>query len=336
MDWSKGFSSRYLAYEVDPVTWRDTTSFDIISGAINSTDDLLIQSCDLSCTDFDGSEEKWVRVYLEASQEDDSYYGALFTGLASSSNIEISGLSKTTPVQCYSVLKPVDDILLPKGWFASAGSDAIATVQSLLSVSPAPIVVEGAGRNLIETLVAESGETNLSMAVKILNALNWYIHIDGDGTIRLRPVVVSNEPKVIFDSAMNDCLETSVTVENNWFQSPNVFRASYGDIMAVIRDESPTSQLSVQNRGREIWAEETDCTLNDGENIADYAKRRLKELQQNVYKVSYTRRFYPGVEIGDTIGLNYAAQNLSGYFRVITQSITLGHNASVSESANKI
>lgn len=337
MDWSSGYSARYLVYEVDPISWRDTTPIDIIDGSISKNDEALLQSADLTCFNFDGSSEKWIRIYLEARQVDDAYYGPLFTGLASSPNKNIDGTFISTPVQCFSVLKPADDILLSRGWFANSKADGVEIIKDLLKVTPAPINVSGATKSISENIIAEDGETNLSMATKILKIMNWEMRIGGDGTILLRPSEhsLSNNNIVIFDSVDQDCLETDVRVKYDWFSCPNVFRASYGDLIAVARDEDPDSIFSIPNRGREIWKEETDCNLNDGEDIAMYAKRKLKEAQQASCEVSYSRRFNPNVDIFDIIGLNYPAQDLSGYYRVTSQTIRLG-SSSVSESVYKI
>lgn len=337
MDWSSGYSARYLAYEVDPVTWRDMDPIDIIDGSISKKDEALLQSADLTCFNFDGNSEKWVRVYLEARQASDAYYGPLFTGLASSPDKNIDGTFISTPVQCFSVLKPADDVLLSRGWFANSKADGVQIVQDLLKVTPAPITVNGATKSISENIIAEDGETNLSMAIKILDIMNWQMKISGDGSITLRPsdASLTNNDVVIFDNVNHDCLETDVKVKYDWFSCPNVFRASYGDLIAVARDEDPNSMFSIPNRGREIWKEETDCNLNDGEDIAMYAKRKLKEAQQTSCELSYSRRFDPTIDIFDIVGLNYPAQGLSGYYRVTSQTIKLG-DSSVSETVYKI
>lgn len=38
MNWERGFTAAYHACLVDPVTWGDAESFDIMSGNINRTD----------------------------------------------------------------------------------------------------------------------------------------------------------------------------------------------------------------------------------------------------------------------------------------------------------
>ena len=105
---------------------------------------------------------------------------------------------------------------------------------------------------------------------------------------------------------------------------------------AEVRDENPKSKFSIPNRGREVWAEETSCNLNENETLAEYARRRLKELQQTGRKVSYDRRFRPDIMPTDIIRLNYPAQDLLGNFIVTEQSITLGAGCKTSEDVLQI
>ena len=64
IDWSKGIVARYYATMVDPKTWRDIETFDIIGGSINYTDSGIRGSADIDCKDFDHEKEYWVRIYL--------------------------------------------------------------------------------------------------------------------------------------------------------------------------------------------------------------------------------------------------------------------------------
>ena len=337
MDWSKGYSSRFMAYEVDPITWKDFERVELISGSISKGTDALQQSANIDVESFDGSTEKWIRIYFDARQDLDSYHGAMFTGLASSPNKQYEGNSLTTPVQLYSVLKPLDDIFLQKGWFAAANADGVAIVQELLKVTPAPVVVDGSAPRLREAIIAEDNETNLTMAIAILDAIGWVFDIQGDGTIHLRPINNSVPNDLVTFSALNyDCLETNVDIEYDWFSAPNVYRAVSGETIAIARDDDPQSPISTVSRGREVWSEERDVVLNDNETLDMFAKRRLEALQKVFYKVKYTRRYHPDVDIHTIIGLNYPKQELSGYFKVQSQSFQLGHNAAVSEEAVKI
>ena len=342
MKWSDGFSARYYATIVDPVTWRDVEALDILSGSIKLGDETLIESANLDVRDYDASTERWIRVWLDARQNGDSYHGPMFTGLATSPSLSIEGTAYKRGLTCYSVLKPADDILLPRGWYVGAGASGAGTIQELLETIPAPIEIEEDSPRLQNTIVAEDGETRLTMANKILSAINWRFRIEGDGTINVCHKVIDDSdriqtlPVATFDSLDYDSLEMTLTVKNDWFSCPNVFRAVEGGVMAVARDDDENSLLSTVNRGREIWKEETSCLLKDGETVAQYAERRLYEEQMKHYELSYTRRYHPDVRVTDLIRIHYPAQGIDGYFYVSSQSINLGFGASLSETVRKV
>ena len=205
-------------------------------------------------------------------------------------------------------------------------------VRRLLSVTPAPIVMEEDSPALAESIVAEDGENNLSMADRILDAIGWRLRIDGDGTIRIMPP--AQEPSARFDTIDNDMIEPKIKITADWYSCPNVLMAVAGDVTAIARDDDPDSPLSTVNRGREVWKKES-CSLSASESAAGYARRRLKELQRVRQTVSYTRRYLPNVMPGDIVGLNYPEQNLAGNYGVQSQSITLGYGARTAEQIYK-
>lgn len=329
MDWSKGFSSSYHMTIVDPVTWRDIERREITSGKISKVSTGLRCSADIECTDFDPGREYWIRIWLTAKQWNNTEPVALFTGIASTSETKINGKLSVYPVQCYSVLKPAADKLLERGWYAPIETSGAMLIKNLLSVCGAPIEIDDGAPVLSDAIIAESGETNLSMADKILTAIGWRMVLQGDGTIRIRPE--SNDVVAIFDPIRNDIVEPEVTLSRDWFDCPNCFRAIQEDLSATAKDEDDDSFLSVQNRGREIWMEEDGCDFADNETIGEYAVRRLKEEQRVALIVSYRRRFHPDINVGDVVRLNYPGQGIEGSYTVNRQDIELGHGAAVDE-----
>lgn len=332
MNWNKGFTARYYATLIDKRTWRDTTRFEITGGSVKITDTNLRESADIQCKEFDQNEEHWVRVFLDARQEGDGMVVPLFTGIASLPDTSFNGRKESARLQCYSVLKPADDILLPLGWYIQKGANGARAVRELLQeITPAPIEVidEENSPRLSKTLVAESGETHLSMVDYILSTIGWVLTINGYGMITVKAPVTSYSTE--FSDLGNDVIELNVTIENNWYDCPNVFRATNGNVMAIAKDEDPESRFSIQSRGREIWMEDTSASLNEGETIGQYAKRRLQEEQVITYKLTYDRRFDPSLRVEDRIWINYPQQGIDGLFQITNQSIELSYGARVSE-----
>lgn len=320
---------------VDRDTWRDTERLDITEGVIKRRSEALRHSADLTVVDYHEEGEKLIRVWLEASQKESSSHPPLFTGYATSPERNIKGKHITHKLQCYSVLKPAD-IKLPRGWYAPAGVNVIWQIKELLKVTGAPIEVtaESGGLNLSGAIVAEQNETNISMVEELLNAINWRMRIDGWGRIILSPQ--DDEPVAVFDARDNDIVEPEVTDNDDWYSCPNVFRAFMDDTYAEARDEDPASKFSIQRRGRIVDAEETSCKLQAKETLAEYARRRLRELQHVGRKVTYDRRFVPDITVTDVVRLNYPAQQLTGSFRITDQSIALGTGCRTSEEVVQI
>lgn len=332
IDWSKGVVSRYYATIVDPNTWRDTTSFDILGGSVNYSNSGIRGSADIECSEFDHENEYWIRIYLEAKQNFDTDLVPLFTGLACAPDINYNGRIQSSKIKCYSTLFPAEKKYLPLGWYAQSGSNGAIIIKDLLSeIIPAPITIDGSSPSITQSIVAEKDETTLSMADKILTAINWKLYIDGDGTVHISPK--NREPVAAFGSEENDILEMNVTVSSNWDEIPNVFRAVGSGIASIAKDENPTSRFSIPSRGREIWAQETNCVLNDGEKISDYAERKLKELQKVSKTIDYTRRFVPNVKIDDYVWIKYPEQNISGIYLIESQTISLNYAGQVSEKS---
>lgn len=337
MEWNKGYSSKYYATVVDPNSWGDIDVIEIIDGNIKIEPTGLRCSADLTCSQFDDSVETLIRVWLDTTQDGSrGSHTPLFTGYACSPDRKLEGRIEKRTLQCYSVLLPCDDILLPRGWYAPVNANGITLIKNLLQPAKAIIKVDSDDTNVIlaNSIVAESGSTNLTMIESILTAIDWRMQIDGSGVIHLSKY--DENPVVKFDSMNNDILEPSITIDHDWFNCPNVLRVILDEKVAIAYDYDSNTPVSINNRGREVWAEEDSVTLNNNESLQAYAHRRLKELQRVSTKISYDRRYIPDISVTDVITLNYPDQNLVGNYMISSQSITLGYNAKTAEEVVRV
>lgn len=332
MIWSDGYTATFYMTIVDPKSWRDVGRIEITGGSIDRSDSSLYESADVDVTELPPGGEAWVRLWLDANQDGVTHV-PLFTGLTSAPSRDIDGLRESYKVECYSVLKPIDDILTERGTYIPTEVSAPRAAARLMKVGPAPVEIDLSGElpQLTDSIIAEDGETNLTLAEKILDAIDWRIRITGKGTIILEP----NEERMIqvFNSVDNDVIERSLTDEQDWYSCPNVLRVISGDLTAIARDDDPKSLLSTVTRGREIWTEESSVTLGNNESIASYAIRRLKELQSPARTVSYTRRFDPDIIPGDIVKINHPEIGIDGRFKVVSQALELGYACRTSETA---
>lgn len=334
MDWSKGFSSRYYVSVLDRDTMRDLRQIEITGGTITREDSDLRESADIDCVNYEDETEQFIRVWLDANQNGVSSHTPLFTGIATSPGKNINGTLVTNTLECYSVLKIVQDMLLPRGWYAPKGINSGVLIMDLLSVIPVDISIAENSPGLKSTIIAESGENRLSMTDKILDLMNWRMRLDGYGNIFIEPY--NTNPVAKFDAVSNDVIEPSLSVSYDCFDCPNIYRAVLDDSYAIARDDDPDSPLSTVNRGREIWVEESSVYLQEGETLAEYAERMLILAQRVSTVISYDRRFDPDVYVSDLVTLNYSAQNIVGTYMVTSQTITLSYNAKTSEEVIKI
>ena len=332
MDWSKGYSASYYMTRVDPLTWRDTEPIRMKGGKISRSPSGLMQSADLECTDYGRGREDYVRVYLDPVQGGQHAHVPLFTGLATSPELDISGRIKTNTIKCYSVLKAVDDVRLMRGWYAPVGMPGGLIIKELLGVTPAPVTIADGSPELTEAIIAEGGETNLTMIQRILTAIGWRIRIDGYGAISVEPSAVF--PVTMYDPVGADVIETEVKVSEDWYGCPNVFMAISDDVTAIAKDESEKSPLSTVRRGREVWAMESDSNISSTEPIGAYAERRLHELQRVKKTAEYDRRYIPAVMPGDLVMIHYPEQDIDDVYTVESQTIDLSHAARTSEKVS--
>lgn len=332
MDWSKGFSARYRIATVDPVTWADIGFLDFTEGTVTRSLDGLMQSADLTMTEDPG--EKWIRIYLDARSDSGGVHTAVFTGLTSAPGEDKHGRRSTFKAECYSVLQPCKDMLMPKGWSAGAEVPVDGIIAGLLRVSPAPFKSEMNAPMLTEPIIAEENETNLTMIHKILDAVGWHLRIAGDGAVML--TAGHDEPAASYSALDVDVVEKDVTRTYDWYSCPNCIRVTQNDSVSEARDDDPNSPLSTRSRGREIWAAESASGIGDAETLDEYAQRRLRELQSPGRAISYTRRYDPEVMPGDAVLLHYPAEHIQGLVRVSKQTITLGKGCRTQEEVEEI
>ena len=121
MDWNKGFEAKYYCSFVDKGTWRDLDRFEITGGQVTHSNSELLESADIETSNYIQG-ERWIRLWLYARQNGATEHIPMFTGLATSPSDDVDGNLVSNSLECYSVLKPLKDVLLPRGWYAPAGS----------------------------------------------------------------------------------------------------------------------------------------------------------------------------------------------------------------------
>ena len=330
MNYADSYTAAFYAAIVDMETWTDSGELKIESGNVKRTGSSLRHSAQITVHDFPEDEEKYVRIYMDARQGGELDHDPVFTGIATSPEHDINGNITRYPLELYSVLKPLEDVKLDRGYYVPAGMTVGAAVRRLLQGIPAPYEIEDGSPMLTDYIIAEDGETKLSMIDNILDASGWIMTIDGWGKIHMHSK--SNVPVATF-SPLQDIVEMPIKVKHDWYKCPNVFKAASGDAVATERDDDPVSPLSTVSRKREVVAVEMNVTLPGDEDIAQYAKRRLKEEQEAAESADYPRKFIPNLNIGDVIQMNY--EQIKGLYTVTSQNISLTINGRTQETVER-
>lgn len=332
MDWNQGYASTWRLYSVDRSTWGDGDEIEgLVSASVTKdSESSLVEDASIS---IDGEPiNGYVRLVLEAKNTEGAARADIGTFLVTSPKRSINGQLVSIDLECYSVLKPAEDKLLPPGWYFPEGGDPIAGASELLGgVLQCPVIPSESDIKTDEIKVAESNETILSMVNYLLTDTDYFIDIDGKGrvTIKKKP----EEITVSFDTKENDVLMPEITDESDIFDIPNILRVSdsNGKYQTIINDDE-NSSTSVANLGWEKWSAE-QLSLDADESLLSKGSERLEELSKSTRKISYTREFDPSIKVNDLALYLLPRQGIVGSFRIVSQSISIGAGATVSEIA---
>lgn len=330
MKWNNGFTYKIYGKVIDPNSWADRAKFDITDGIISKTNKELRESANISVVNYRAVGEVWIRIYMDISQDSESYHVPLFTGIATSPSQEVNGKVTTTKMECYSALKPLEDIVLTRGWYASAYRKTSRILDELFQYTPAPVEYADDLPMLQKHLISEDNESCLSMLDKLVEALGLSVRMSGDGSIRVEKLDYT--PRAVFSPTDFDIIEPQLTVKNDWYECPNVVMAISDELTAIAKDNNDDSSLSIPNRGREIWYVEDNVDLGKDETLAEYARRVLQKKQMAVETLSYRRRFVPDLQIGDCIRIRYP--QFAGIYRIATQRFDM--DGSVNEEVERL
>lgn len=340
MDWSRPYSAKWRAYEVDRDTWADGA---MIQGAYGATiehdatsDAPLIDSGTIQIDTFPNASfgERYVRLVMVAEQDDDKARVEVATLLCTSSHSTISRGSETMELDGRSVLYPASVAVMDRGAYVPKKTNCVEWCRARLSeVLHAPVVASGSF-TLSDDYVADMGTTVLAAVWEVLGTGGWTIQIDGHGTVRIRKLPA--EPSLELSRANVTLLQPSVTLERDWSEVPNRYIAVDADgsrgIATNTWKSSPTSTVT---RGYRHDVMDTSPALVDGETIGHYARRKLEELSTIPDRRTYSREWYPDVLVGSLVRGSVASVGLDGDLRVERQSLTCGAGIVVSEQASK-
>ena len=334
-DWLGGYSSTWEVRKVNTATWEDGAALPgVRSVTVEKSAEgeaPTIESATMTLDTPDGAfESGWYRVSMIAAQGGRERVPiATLMFERASAHTEKS----TVELECTgrSVLQPAADVKLPTGSYAPAGADGAAfAAETIAQCTPAPIVVEG-GFTLVDDLVFDVGCSALESAWQVLNAANWCIQIQGDGTITV--MAKPTEPALELSKAHAGLLIPGVDDDFNIMNVPNRYYAVDDDVVAVATNEDSASAASYPIRGRWVDVVDTSPAPVDGESLEMYAQRKLAEASIVMRRFTYEREWWPDVYPFGIVSAALPREGVDGDLRVISQSIECARGAKVSETA---
>jgi hypothetical protein len=146
--------------------------------------------------------------------------------------------------------------MLPLGWYAAYGSDGTEIIADLFKQCGIKVNSEFGGGYLAANIVAEAGETYLTMAKKVAKAINWQIRPNGLGEVSIVPY--SNVVKARFDGE-NDVVEDS----DDWW--------SFIDWNDDLNKQAPSQAVFIYTVKQAICIAKE---LGDNEKLIELEKRK--------------------------------------------------------------
>lgn len=339
IDWTRGYSCEWHAYEVVLDTWADGDELSSVETAkverSYEGDAPLIESGEIHLTapigvDWD---ERYLRLVMKANQDGERERVDVCTLLCQAVSGEVNRGIDAIRVTGRSVLYPASIACMDIGAYAPAGSDGVDLAAKMLrDVIAAPVETVGSF-TLASHVVYDLGASVLSVVWDILSAGNYGIRIAGDGTVQLAPM--DSAPSLLLDKSNMRLLHEGMPYELDWSGVPNRYVAVDGAEIAEAVNDDPNSVTSTVYRGYRYDVIDTAPTRIGGETLTTYCARRLEE-ESVAYDVrNWSREWWPEVVPGDIIRVALSSNGAEGDFRVQRQSLDCGHGIVVEEQARR-
>ena len=343
IDWLSSMQQTFEYYTVDPNTWRDVKK---IENVISSTIDRDSEAETLGSATITMSEaigECYVRIYLVAIQNGNTYKVALGTFLVQTPSWSFDGKTKEISVDAYTPLLELKENLPPIGYSLLEGENIMNMAYRLCRErARAPVIEAVCDKNLYDDFVANTRDTWLTFLTDLIENAKYVFDLDEMGRILFLPVqeTASLQPVWTYTDDNSSILYPDISLDRDLYGIPNVVEVVYSNgkdnYYARVVNDNPNSPISTVNRGREIVHRVTNPSLygDPTENqTKEYAERLLKELSTLECTVTYSHGYCP-VRVNDCVRLNYTRSGISGVkAKVISQSIDCSAGCKVTETA---
>lgn len=300
MDWSRGYRASYRLYRVDPMTWADSQGVDGLQSASVESDltKELVQSGSVSMEIPVGDtfEHGYYRLAMVTEQNGSLERFDVSTLYYTTSTRNVSSGSIILPLVGRSVLYPASRRKMLVGSYAPVGVDGAAYAAGLLrEVIAAPVSVDGSF-SLDQHLVFDVGTTVMEAVNTVLTAGGFHLRVDGSGRVLVRQVPSETElgTEAVVSLMLPDVSDTFDTSE-----VPNQYTAIDNGQMVTVSNNDEYSETSIPAKGYVDDVVDTSPKRVNGETLAHYAARMLRELSVVKRPFTYQREYDDGILVGD-------------------------------------
>lgn len=333
IDWSKSMQQTFEYYIVDPYTWHDISRLDKVKSCTITRDSSLdtLGSAQLDCDD--DVNDKYIRVYLVATQGGETDKIPLGTHIYQSPSTSFDGRKKSVTYDGYTPLIELKEKDMPIGYSLPKNSNILLSAYDILTDGSlrAPVIKGNDPATLTGDFISDISEKRLSFITDLLVNAKYSLGLDELGKVIFVPdrELVSLQSKWIYTDDNSSILYPDITFDRDIFGIPNkievVYSPSSGEPMTVIeKNTDDTSIVSYQSRGRWITYRETSPEVTDGitqTQLEEYAHKKLVDLSTIDISLSYKHGFCPDVGVGDCVLLNYVRAGFSNARAKVTRQV---------------
>jgi len=345
IDWTKSMQQTFEYYIVDPSTWHDISRINTVRSCSITRDSTLdtLGSAALECDE--DINDKYVRVYLIATQHGETEKVPLGTHIYQSPTTSFDGKRHAISYDGYTPLIELKEKPMEIGFAVKKNANILTAAYTILTDNAlrAPVVPGSDSTVLTGDFLADVDETKLTFISDLLLNANYSLGLDELSKLIFVPDrdLAAMRPMWTFTDDNSSILDPELTLTRDIFGIPNKIEVIHSPtnsnpIVAVDTNTDPTSIVSYPSRGRWIIHRETDPDVVEGINavqLKEYAHRKLVKLSSVEYQVIYKHGYCP-VRLGDCVRLNYnRADFRNENARVIRQTITCEEGCPVEETA---
>lgn len=343
IDWTASMQQSYEYYIVDPNTWGDVKRIDNIKRCSIDRDSEADTLGSATFDMVDAMDECYIRVYLIAIQNGNTYRCPLGTFLVETPSWDFDGKTKNASVDAYTPLIELKENPPPIGYSLLKDDNIMDSAYRLCREhARAPVVDASCDMTLHYDFVANTNDTWITFLSDLIENAKYTFDLDEMGRIVFSPKQdpASLQPVWTYNDDNSSILYPEITLNNDLYAIPNVVEVIYSNggssYHAVAVNDDPNSPTSTVSRGRKVTYRETNPSLNGSpteEQAQEYAERLLRELSTLECILTYSHGYCP-TRVNDCVRLNYTRSGLTDIkARVVKQSIECGTSCKVTETA---